>query len=189
MFMGDFPRISAFYCPSSHFGSFDQTEISNKTLQKKQKLSFTINCRPAEQPRDSPLSPIHPVTPACHVYPCFCYLFLTPGGYLCNWMILVAIGMSCFSYLPSLPRDQVRHEYISLKNEVNTWQGPHLLVKWGTLPLTTTRHLIGAWLEALWQYEAFVLGSFWNQEQVVGKTNYFVIANTNKYKFKKTMND
>ena len=67
MFMGYFPRISAFYCPSSHFGSFDQTEISNKTSQEMQKLSFTINRRLAEHPRDSPLSPIHPVTPACHV--------------------------------------------------------------------------------------------------------------------------
>ena len=31
LFMGNFPRISAFYCPASHFGSFDQAKSSNKT--------------------------------------------------------------------------------------------------------------------------------------------------------------
>ena len=36
------------------------------------------------------------------------------------WMILEVIGMSCFSYLPCFLRDQVRHEYSSLKNEVNS---------------------------------------------------------------------
>ena len=31
LFMGNFLRISAFYCPASHFGSFDQAKSSNKT--------------------------------------------------------------------------------------------------------------------------------------------------------------
>ena len=34
LFMGNFPRISAFYCPSSHFGSLDQKKISNKKKHK-----------------------------------------------------------------------------------------------------------------------------------------------------------
>ena len=62
-------------------------------------------------------------------FPLFLLYLLSTWRLSMYWMIPVVVGMSCFSYLPSLPRDQVRHEYISLKNEVNTWQGPHLLVK------------------------------------------------------------
>ena len=63
------------------------------------------------------------------MFPLFLLYLLSTWRLSMYWMIPVVVGMSCFSYLPSLPRDQVRHEYISLKSEVNTWQGPHLLVK------------------------------------------------------------
>ena len=123
MFMGDFPRISAFYCPSSHFGSFDQTEISNKTSQEMQKLSFTINCRPAEHPRDSKLAILPPLylSSILSLQPViFLLSHLRSWRLFMYWMIPEVIGMSCFSYLPCFPRDQVRHEYSSLKNEVNS---------------------------------------------------------------------